>query len=324
MTVFLIRRLSQSLLVLLVTSLIVFLGIYAIGNPIDILISADATPAEQEQAVIALGLDRPLPEQYLTFLWNALHGDLGRSFVFNQPSISLILNRMPATLELAFVALALSLVLGLPLGLWAGLRPGSALDETVMTGSILGFSLPNFWQGMMLIMIFSVWLGWLPSTGRGEVTTILGVPTSLGTWSGISHLILPATNLALFKIALVIRLTRSGVRETMVLDFVKFARARGLSERRIVGVHVLKTIMIPIVTVLGVELGNIIAFAVVTETIFAWPGMGKLLIDSIMRLDRPVVVAYLLVVVTLFIVINFIVDLLYTALDPRIRLGSAG
>ncbi|MGO4572453.1 ABC transporter permease [Microvirga sp. 2TAF3] len=323
MTVFVIRRLSQSLFVLLVTSVIVFTGIYAVGNPIDILLAPDATFAEREQAIRALGLDRPMWEQYGTFLWNALHGDLGRSFVFNQPSIDLILNRMPATLELAFVALAMSLAIGIPLGLWAGLKPGSALDETVMTGSILGFSLPNFWQGMMLIMIFSVWLGWLPSSGRGELGTFLGFRTSLTTWSGISHLILPAINLALFKISLVIRLTRSGVRETMPLDFVKFARAKGLSERRIVSVHVLKNIMIPIVTVVGVEFGSIIAFAIVTETIFAWPGMGKLLIDSIMRLDRPVVVAYLLVVVTLFIVINFVVDILYSLLDPRIRLGSA-
>jgi peptide/nickel transport system permease protein len=323
MTVFVIRRLAQSLLVLFVTSLIVFAGIYAIGNPIDILIAADATAAEREQAIRSLGLDRSLIEQYGTFVWNALQGDLGRSFVFNQPSIDLILSRMPATLELAFVALALSLVVGIPLGLWAGLRPGTTLDETVMTGSILGFSLPNFWQGMMLIMIFSVWLGWLPSTGRGETGTVFGVQTSLATWSGFSHLILPALNLALFNIALVIRLTRSGVRETMLLEFVKFARAKGLSERRIVSVHVLKNIMIPIVTVVGVEFGSLIAFAIVTETIFAWPGMGKLLIDSITRLDRPVVVAYLLVVVTLFIMINFVVDLLYSLLDPRIRLGGS-
>ena len=181
MTVFIIRRLSQSLLVLLVTSVIVFAGIYAIGNPIDILIAGDATPAEREQAIHALGLDRSLPEQYGIFVWNALHGDLGQSFVFNQPSIDLILNRMPATLELAFVALAMSLLIGIPLGLWAGLRAGSVVDETVMTGSILGFSLPSFWQGMMLIMIFSVWLGWLPSTGRGDVGPFLGIRTSLVT-----------------------------------------------------------------------------------------------------------------------------------------------
>lgn len=323
MTVFILRRLMQSALVLFITSLLVFVGVYAIGNPIDILISPDATQAEIAQAVHNLGLDRSLPEQYLTFLWNALHGDLGRSFVFNQPSIELIFNRLPATLELALVALVLSLVIGIPLGLLAGLRPNTVLDETVMTGSILGFSLPNFWQGMMLIMIFSVWLGWLPSTGRGETVSVFGVATSLLTVSGLAHLLLPALNLSLFKISLVLRLTRTGVRETMPLDFVKFARAKGLSERRIVLVHVLKTILIPIVTVIGVELGNIIAFAVVTETIFAWPGIGKLLIDSIMRLDRPVIVAYLLVVVSMFIVINFIVDILYSVLDPRVRLASA-
>lgn len=323
MTVFIIRRLMQSALVLFITSLLVFVGVYAIGNPIDILISPDATQAEIAQAVHNLGLDRSLPEQYLTFLWNALHGDLGRSFVFNQPSIELIFNRLPATLELAFVALFMALVIGIPLGLLSGLRPNTVLDETVMTGSILGFSLPNFWQGMMLIMIFSVWLGWLPSTGRGETVAVFGVATSLLTASGLAHLVLPALNLSLFKISLVLRLTRTGVRETMPLDFVKFARAKGLSERRIVLVHVLKTILIPIVTVIGVELGNIIAFAVVTETIFAWPGIGKLLIDSIMRLDRPVIVAYLLVVVSMFIVINFIVDVLYSVLDPRVRLATA-
>jgi peptide/nickel transport system permease protein len=324
LTAFLVRRLAQSLGVLLFTALVVFVGVFAIGNPVDILISADATEADREQAIRSLGLDRPLPEQFVGFLGGALTGDLGRSFVFNEPAIELILTRLPATLELAFVALALALLIGLPLGLLAGLRPGSALDETVMTGSILGFSLPNFWQGMMLIMIFSVWLGWLPSTGRGQTGTVLGVTTSLATLDGLAHLVLPALNLALFKISLVMRLVRTGVRETLPLDFVRYARARGLHERRIVLVHVLKNILVPLVTVLGMEFGSLIAFAVVTETIFAWPGMGKLLIDSIMRLDRPVIVAYLLVVVSLFVLINLMVDLLYSALDPRIRVGHAG
>lgn len=323
MTAFIIRRLVQSLLVLFITSVLVFVGIYAIGNPVDILIPADASIAEREAAIRALGLDRSLLAQYGTFLVDALHGDLGRSFVFNQPAVSLIFQRLPATLELAFVALTISLVLGIPLGLIAGLKPKSATDETIMTGSILGFSLPNFWQGMMLIMIFSIWLGWFPSSGRGQTGEIFGITTSLATWDGIKHLILPATNLALFQLALVIRLTRTGVRETMPLDFIKFARAKGLSERRIVSVHVMKNIMIPIVTVLGMEFGSIIAFAVVTETIFAWPGIGKLLIDSITVLDRPVVVAYLLVVVTMFIFINLIVDIVYSMLDPRIRMGDA-
>lgn len=321
MTVFVIRRLMQSLLVLAATAVIVFVGVYAIGDPAEMLIAPDATAAERAQVEAALGLDKPLPVQFLAFLGNALHGDLGRSFVFNQPSISLIFERLPATLELAFVAILIALTIGIPLGLIAGLKPRSIADETIMTGSILGFSLPNFWQGMMLVMIFSVWLGWLPSSGRGPTGHIFGIETSFASWEGIRHLILPAINLALFKLSLVIRLTRTGVRETMPLDFVKFARAKGLTERRVVLVHVLKTIMIPLVTVIGMEIGSLIAFGVVTETIFAWPGIGKLLIDSIMRLDRPVVVAYLLVVVSLFILLNFAVDVLYSILDPRIRLG---
>lgn len=319
MTAFIIRRLFQAMLVLFATSIIVFVGVYAIGDPLEILLPADATMAERLQVTQSLGLDRPLIVQYWHFLINALHGDLGTSFVYNQPSISVILQRLPATLELAFCALFLSIVIGIPLGLLSGLKAGSTTDETIMTGSILGFSLPNFWQGMMLIMIFSVYLGWLPSTGRGQIGTIFGIETSLATWSGIQHLILPAVNLSLAKIALVIRLTRTGVQETMPLDFVKFARARGLAPSRIISVHVLKNILIPIITVIGIEFGSLIAFAVVTETIFAWPGVGKLIIDSINILDRPVIVAYILVVVSMFIVINLVVDILYSLLDPRIR-----
>ncbi|MCA0921973.1 ABC transporter permease [Pseudooceanicola nanhaiensis] len=319
MTVFILRRVLQAILVLAITSLIVFLGVYAIGDPLEILLPADATMAERAQVAASLHLDQPLPLQYLNFVSSALQGDFGRSFVYNRPALEVIFERLPATLELVTTSLVLSLVIGLPLGLWAGMKPGSLTDESVMTGSILGFSLPNFWQGMMLIMIFSVWLGWLPSTGRGDTGTVLGLHTSYATWDGFVHLLLPALNLAMAQIALVIRLTRTGVQETMPLDFVKYARARGLSERRILFVHVLKTILIPIVTVLGIEFGSLIAFAVVTETIFAWPGVGKLIIDSINMLDRPVVVAYILVIVTMFILINLIVDVLYSLLDPRIR-----
>lgn len=323
MTTFIIRRLCQSLVILALTSLIVFAGVYAIGDPIEILVPADATQAEIAQAVQSLGLDLPLYQQYLKFVGNALHGDLGNSFVFNQPAIQLILQRLPATLELACVALLLALAIGLPLGLVAGLKPDSALDRGIMTGSILGFSLPNFWQGIMLVLIFSVTLGWLPSTGRGPTGEIFGIHTSLASWDGIRHLILPALNLALFKIALIVRLTRSGVRETMPLDYVKFARAKGLRESRVIYMHVLKNILIPIVTVVGMEFGSLIAFATVTETIFAWPGVGKLIIDSIMKLDRPVVVAYLLIVVTMFIVLNLLVDIIYSVLDPRVRVGAS-
>ncbi len=320
MLVFIIRRLLQSVLVLLAVSIVVFTGIYAVGDPVDILLPDDANESERQAAIKSLGLDKPLIAQYGIFLAKAVQGDLGTSFVFNIPSIELILQRMPATLELAFCALVIAILLGIPLGLWAGLKPGSKADEIITTGSILGFSLPGFWQGLMLIMIFSVWLGWLPSNGRGTTGTIFGIETSLATWDGISHLLLPATNLALFKLAMMIRLTRAGVRETMPLDFIKFARAKGVSEPRIVLVHVLKYILVPIVTVIGMELGSVIAFATVTETIFAWPGMGKLIIDSINKLDRPVVVAYLMVVTMMFILINLVVDLLYAMLDPRVRI----
>lgn len=322
MTAFVIRRSWQALAVLLVMSVIVFVGVYAIGNPVDILIPPDATQVEREAAIVALGLDRSLPVQYWQFLLAAFQGDLGTSFVYNQPAIELILSRLPATLELALFAMVLAILIGLPLGMVAGMRPDSLLDRGVMTGSILGFSMPNFWQGMMLIMIFAVWLGWLPSGGRGQTGEILGVQTSLATADGLRHLLLPALNLALFKIALVIRLARSGTREVMLQDYIKFARAKGLRPRRIVLVHVLKNILLPVITVVGMEFGSLIAFAVVTETIFSWPGMGKLIIDSIAVLDRPVIVAYLLVVVVMFIFINLIVDMLYSVIDPRVRLGG--
>jgi peptide/nickel transport system permease protein len=323
MLLYILRRLAQSSLVLLVMSALVFAGVYAIGNPVDILINPQADQAEIARTTAALGLDKPLPLQYWTFLHNALTGELGRSFASNVPAIDLILQRMPATVELALSAMVLAIVLGIPLGLWAGLRPDSISARTIMAGSILGFSLPTFWVGLMLIMVFSVWLGWLPPTGRGETVNVLGIEMSFLTPDGLRHLLMPALNLALFKLALLIRLTRAGTREAMVQDYVRFARAKGVSERRIVRIHVLKNILIPIVTVIGLEFGSLIAFAIVTETIFAWPGMGKLLIDSINVLDRPVIVAYLLVIVVMFVLINLVVDVLYTALDPRVRIQGA-
>ena len=322
MPAFLIRRLSQSVLVLACMSLLVFVGVYAIGNPVDILINPQADQADIARAVAALGLDQPLWKQYLIFLKHALHGDLGKSFVYNIPAIRLILERMPATLELALAASAIAVLLGIPLGLWAGRAPESWPGKLIMTGSILGFSLPTFWVGLMLIMLFAVELGWLPSGGRGPTSELFGIPVSFLSWEGIRHLILPAINLALFKLALIIRLARAGSREALLQDYVKFARAKGVSEARVLGVHVAKNILIPIVTVIGLEFGSLIAFAIVTESIFAWPGMGKLIIDSINVLDRPVIVAYLLVVVTLFILINLAVDIVYSLLDPRVRLGE--
>jgi len=319
-SVYLLRRLLQAVAVVLAMSLIVFVGVYAIGDPVEILISPDADQIERERAIRALGLDLPLWQQYGVFLANALQGDLGRSFVFNEPALRLILQRLPATLELAFAATFGAVIIGLPLGLYAGLRPRSPASRAIMAGSILGFSLPTFWVGLMLIMVFAVQLGWLPSTGRGETAEFLGLRWSFLTANGLKHLAMPAFNLALFKISLVIRLTRAGVREAMLMDYVKFARAKGLSPARVTFVHVFKNILIPVVTVVGLELGSTIAFSVVTESVFAWPGMGKLIIDSINVLDRPVIVAYLMIIVLMFITINLIVDLTYSVLDPRVRL----
>ena len=322
MTTWMLRRLIQAAFVMLVMTVIVFIGVNVIGDPVEILISPEADQAERARAVAALGLDKPLWEQYWRFLSGALQGDLGRSFVFNEPALKLIAQRMPATLELALTAVLLSVILGIPLGLYAGLRPNSIGGKAIMGASILGFSLPTFWVGLMLIMVFAVQLGWLPSTGRGPTREMFGVQWSFLTWDGLRHMAMPALNLALGNIALVLRLTRAGVRENLPMDYVKFARAKGISPNRVVFVHVLKNILIPIVTVVGLEIGGLIAFAVVTESVFAWPGMGKLIIDSINVLDRPVIVAYLMMIVLLFVVINLIVDLLYTVLDPRVRLET--
>lgn len=322
MPAFLLRRLLQSLLVLFLMSLLVFVGVYAIGNPVDILISPDANAAERAAIIHAFGLDQPLWQQYLLFLRNAAAGNLGRSFVYATPALSLILERLPATLELASAALLLSVLPGIPLGLLAGLRPKSFAGRSIMTLSVLGFSLPTFWVGLLFIMVFAVTLGWLPAGGRGETRLLFGVPFSFLTWDGLRHLLLPAANLALFNFALVIRLTRAGAQEALQQEYVRFARAKGLSGPRIVLVHVLKNILIPIVTVVALQFGSLIAFAIVTETVFAWPGMGKLIIDSIRVLDRPVIVAYLLLSVTLFILINLVVDVLYSVIDPRVRLSK--
>ncbi len=324
MTVFIIRRLLQALLVVFMMSVIVFFGVNIVGDPVYMLVSPDADQADIEAAISRLGLDRPIWEQYGLFLKGAAQGDLGNSFIFGEPALKLILHHMPATMELAFSALFLAIVIGIPLGLYAGLYPDSRLSKGIMAASIFGFSLPTFWVGLMLIMLFAVELQWVPATGRGDLGSFLGIQSSIFTLDGLSHIFLPALNLALLKISLAIRLTRAGVREAMGLDYVKYARAKGLSTRRIIFVHVMKNIMIPVVTVMGLEFGSLIGFSVVTETIFAWPGMGKLLIDAILQLDRPVVVAYLMIIVLFFVLINLIVDILYSILDPRVRLQDQG
>jgi len=324
MLVFVIRRVLQSVVVVFVMSALVFVGVYLIADPIEILIDPPAAQAEIDAARERLGLDGPLYQQYFSFLAGALQGDLGTSFVFAMPALQLIVERMTATVELALTAMLVALSGGMVLGLWAGMKPDTLIDRCIMTGSILGFSVPPFWFAILLIMVFAVELGWLPPGGRGETVEVLGLELSVFTLDGLVHLILPAGSLALYKISLVIRMTRATTREVMLQDYIKFARAKGLKMGRVVRVHVLKNTMIPVVTVMGLELGNVIAFAVVTETVFVWPGMGKLIIDSIQVLDRPVVVAYLMVTVFLFIIINLLVDISYSLLDPRIRLQDSG
>jgi peptide/nickel transport system permease protein len=323
MLVFIIRRCVQSVAVLLLMSVLVFVSVYAIGNPIDILISADADQIERARVIAAFGLDQPLWMQYFYFIKNALAGDMGRSFVYATSAMGVILERLPATLELAVCAMLIAILVGLPLGLLAGLRPRSLIGKTIMTVSIFGFSLPTFWVGLMLIMVFAVQLGWLPTSGRGQTALLFGIPFGFLTWDGLKHLLMPALNLSLFNIAMIIRLTRAGTQEALLQDYIKFARAKGLRNSRIVGVHVLKNILIPIITVVALQFGSIIAFSIVTESIFAWPGVGKLLIDSIRVLDRPVIVAFLSLIVVIFILLNLCVDVLYSLLDPRVRLSEA-
>ena len=320
---FLIQRVLQALMVVIAMSIIVFIGVYAIGNPIDVMIDPASDQALREALIRRYGLDRSLVEQYFVFMSNMLHGDLGESFIYRLPVLSLIWSRFPATLELALTAMLIATCLGIPLGLWAGYKPDSLSAKAIMGFSVLGFSVPSFWVGLLLIMVFAVELGWLPSGGRGPTTEVFGVPLSITSLAGWSYIVLPAFNLALFKLGLLIRLTRAGTTEVMSSDYVRFARAQGLSEGKVVGLHVLKNISIPIVTVFGLELGSTLAFAVVTETVFNWPGMGKLIIDSITVLDRPVMVAYLILVVFLFVLINLVVDLVYGQLDPRIRVKAA-
>ncbi len=320
MTAFILRRSLQSVLVLFVMSVLVFIGVNLVGNPVDMLINPEADQQEIERVIRDLGLDRPVTEQYWYFLVNAFQGDLGKSFVFGEPALKLIVQRMPATFELAIFSLLIAIVFGIPLGVYAGLKPDSKISKTIMAGSILGFSMPTFWVGIILIMFFAVHLGWLPSTGRGELGAFLGITSSIFTLDGLSHIFLPAFNLALFKLSSVIRLARAGTREIILQDYIKFARAKGLSEARVINVHLLKNILIPIVTIIGLEFGSLIAFSTVTETVFAWPGMGKLIIEAIYNLDRPIVVAYLMIIVFIFVVLNLIVDITYSVLDPRVRI----
>ena len=319
MLVFVINRLFQAVGVLLAMSVLVFVGIYLVGDPTAMLVSPEATELERQAVRTALGLDQSVFTQYVSFLGNALQGDFGRSFLTGQPALKLIVERMPATFELVIVAMGFAVLVGVPLGIAAGLRPAAPASRAIMTASILGFSLPTFWIGLVMIMLFAVQLGWLPASGRGPVVSLGPLQLSLFTLDGWRHVALPALTLGIAKAALLIRVTRAATREVLPMDYIKFARAKGLPTGRILRVHLLKNITIPILTVTGLEFGQAVAFAVVTETIFAWPGMGKLLIDSILTLDRPVVVAYVLVMVCFLVALNLFVDVFCMAIDPSSR-----
>ena len=289
---------------------------YKAGDPVQLLLPPDATQAQVVQMRHTLGLDGSFLTQYRSFLVQLSHGNLGTSFVYGEPALKVVMERLPATLELAVLAMLLSILIGIPLGVIAAVNAGKWKGKAIMLFSLAGISIPVFWIGMVLVLIFSVLFDLLPSSGRGEVYLF----TSALTWDGIRHLIMPVVTLALFQLALIIRLTQSGMREVLTQDYIKFARVRGLPEHKVVYGHGLRNALIPLVTVIGLQFGQLIAFTIVTETIFAWPGTGKLIIDSIQNLDRPVVVAYLLVIALIFVVINLIVDLLYTLIDPRMRL----
>ncbi len=313
---FILDRLFHTFLVLLAISFITFFIMYKAGDPVQLLLPPDATQAQVVQMRHTLGLDGSFLTQYRSFLVQLSHGNLGTSFVYGEPALKVVMERLPATLELAVLAMLLSILIGIPLGVIAAVNAGKWKGKAIMLFSLAGISIPVFWIGMVLVLIFSVLFDLLPSSGRGEVYLF----TSALTWDGIRHLIMPVVTLALFQLARIIRLTQSGMREVLTQDYIKFARARGLPEHKVVYGHGLRNALIPLVTVIGLQFGQLIAFTIVTETIFAWPGTGKLIIDSIQNLDRPVVVAYLLVIALIFVVINLIVDLLYTLIDPRMRL----
>ena len=317
---YIIKRLLQMLVVLFVVSLVVFIFTNYIGDPISMLLPEDASQEEIQQAIRRLGLDKPIHIQYGIFVRDILSGNFGKSYVFSRPALELIIERIPATLEIVITAMIIAIVLAIPLGVYAGAYPKRRSSKVIMAGSILGISLPSFWVGMMMIYIFSVILGWMPASGRGEAIEVFGMRLSIFSMSGWRHIMLPALTLALGNIAMLLRLTRAGMQENMRQDYVKFARAKGVSPKKVLFGHALKNALIPVVTVFGVRIGQLIAFTTITETIYAWPGMGKLLIDSIYMADRPIIVAYLMLVAVIFVVINFVVDIIYTLIDPRIEL----
>ncbi|KAE9627257.1 ABC transporter permease [Parasedimentitalea maritima] len=317
---YLLKRLIQMTLVLWVVSVIVFIMMSFTGDPVFMVVPIDATDLEIEQARRLLGLDQSVLVQYWKFMTSLLHGDFGRSYVFRQPAMTLILERLPATVEMVVVAMVLAVAVAIPLGVYAGANPSGRISRTIMAGSLMGISLPGFWVGMVLIYLFAVTWGIFPSSGRGDTAEVLGLRISLVTRDGWHHIALPAITLSLGTMAILLRMTRAGMMEVSRQDFMKFARAKGATRRDVLYKHGLKNALIPVITIFGLQLGDLIAFATITETIFSWPGMGKLLIDSIYRADRPVIVVYLMLVALIFVVINFLVDIVYTLIDPRITL----
>ncbi|MEI6162343.1 MAG: ABC transporter permease, partial [Roseococcus sp.] len=311
----------QALPVMFVVSLVSFAMFAYVGDPVAIMLGQDFTEAQREALVRDLGLDQPFFVQFATFLGNAVQGEFGLSYRLSRPVAELIAERAPATLELALTAAFLALIIGVPMGVYTGLYRNSWLSRFFLTFSLVGVSLPTFLIGILLILTFSVWLGWLPSFGRGDVTRFGWWSSGFFTWSGLKALILPAITLGLFQLTLIMRLVRSEMMEVLRTDYIKFARARGLPNRAINFGHALKNTLVPVITIAGLQLGGIIAFAIVTETVFQWPGMGLLFIQSVGAADIPVMAAYLMLIALVFVTINLIVDLLYYAVDPRLRVG---
>lgn len=316
---YLTRRLGQSLVLVLIMSIIVFVGMYVVTDPVAVMASDDFTVEDRLQLAKELGVDRPLAIQYTIFLSNIVQGDFGTSFFYNTPVLDLIVERIPATLEVAVLALLIGLSLGIPMGIYSGLNHRKQSTKAISFVTTIGYSIPNFWQALLLIMVFAVWLKVLPASGRGVTSEMFNIQWSFLTLDGLAHVALPAVNLAIYKICMQTRLARSGTQEVMFQDFMTFARAKGIPRHKLIRRHLLRNILIPIVTISGMQLGELIAFSTVTETVFSWPGVGKLLLDSIHHADRPVVVAYLILITLMFVLINFIVDVLYGILDPRIR-----
>lgn len=318
---FIAQRLAQSVLVMLTVALIAFALFRYVGNPINNMVGQDTTLAQRQALRHSLGLDDPFLVQYGRFVWRAAHGDFGISYRHRRPVKDLIAERLPATLELSIVSAILAIAIGIPMGVYTALRREGILARIFMTVSLIGVSLPTFLIGILLILIFGVMLRWLPTFGRGEVVQLGWWSTGLLTRSGLESLIMPAITLALFQMTLIMRLVRAEMLEVLRTDFIKFARARGLSDRLVHFRHALKNTMVPVITITGLQLGGIIAFAIITESVFQWPGMGLLFIQAINMVDIPVMAAYLILVALFFVVINLIVDLLYLIVDPRLRVG---